>query len=112
MLTPILSLLLAYACIQLGLMPAPTGIIGISSMPIVVYGIMQGSWKIAVYQIVATLMSAAIWFPFFKVADQQALAEEKAAEVEQQVLAEDQAAETDRPTITTGQPAGVAVLAS
>lgn len=43
MVTPILSLLLAYACIQLGLMPAPTGIIGVSSMPIVVYGIMQGS---------------------------------------------------------------------
>ncbi|MBR3223944.1 MAG: PTS sugar transporter subunit IIC [Atopobiaceae bacterium] len=79
MLTPILSLLLAFFCIQTGLMPAPTGIIGISSMPIVAYGIMQGSWKIAVYQVVATLMSAAIWFPFFKVADNQALAEEKAA---------------------------------
>jgi PTS system cellobiose-specific IIC component len=46
-----------------------------------VYGIMQGSWKIGVYQIVATLMSAAIWFPFFKVADNQALKEEQDAEV-------------------------------
>jgi PTS system cellobiose-specific IIC component len=82
MLTPILSLLLAYAAIQMGLMPAPTGIIGISSMPIVVYGIMQGSWKIAVYQIVATLMSAAIWYPFFKVSDNMALAEEQAAATE------------------------------
>ncbi len=83
MVTPILSLLLAYVCIQLGLMPAPTGIIGISSMPIVVYGIMQGSWKIGVYQIVATLMSAAIWFPFFKVADAQALREEQEAELQE-----------------------------
>jgi PTS system cellobiose-specific IIC component len=80
MVTPILSLLMAYGAIQLGLMPAPTGIIGISSMPIVIYGIMQGSWKIAVYQVVATLMSAAIWFPFFKAADAQALAEEQTAE--------------------------------
>lgn len=79
MVTPILSLLMAYGAIQLGLMPAPTGIIGISSMPIVVYGIMQGSWKIGVYQVVATLMSAAIWLPFFKAADAQALAEEQAA---------------------------------
>lgn len=86
MVTPILSLLLAYGCIQLGLMPAPTGIIGISSMPIVAYGIMQGSWKIGVYQIVATLMSAAIWFPFFKAADKQAVEEELAAEAEQSEL--------------------------
>ena len=82
MLTPVLSLLLAYGAIVTGLMPAPTGIIGISSMPIVVYGIMQGSWKIAVYQIVATLMSAAIWYPFFKVSDNMALAEEQAAVTE------------------------------
>ena len=80
MVTPILSLLLAYAAIQTGLMPAPTGIIGISSMPIGAYGLMQGGWQIAVYQIVATIMSAAIWFPFFKVADKQALAEEQGAE--------------------------------
>ncbi len=82
MVTPILSLLLAYAFIQLGLMPIPTGVIGISSMPIVIYGIMQGSWKIGVYQIIATLMSAAIWFPFFKAADKQAVEEEKAAALE------------------------------
>lgn len=61
-------------------MPIPTGIIGIGNMPIVIYGIMQGSWKIGVYQIVATLMSAAIWFPFFKVADAQALKEEQNTE--------------------------------
>ena len=79
MLCPILSLLLAYFCIQTGLMPAPTGVIGISSMPIIAYGIMQGSWKIAVYQVVATLMCAAIWFPFFKVADNQAFADETEA---------------------------------
>ena len=79
MVTPILSLLLAYAAIQTGLMPAPTGIIGISSMPIVVYGFMQGGWQIAVYQVVATAMSAAIWFPFFKAADSQALKEEQEA---------------------------------
>ena len=79
MVAPILSLLLAFGAIQLGLMPAPTGIIGISSMPIVVYGLMQGGWQIAVYQVVATAMSAAIWFPFFKAADKQALAEEQAA---------------------------------
>lgn len=78
--TPILSLLLAYVAIQLGLMPIPTGIIGMNTMPIFIYGIVQGSWKIGVYQIIATLMSCAIWYPFFKAADAQALKEEQEAE--------------------------------
>ncbi len=79
-LVPILSLLLAYVFIQLGLMPIPTGIIGFNAMPIFIYGVLQGSWKIGVYQIIATLMSAAIWYPFFKAADKMALEEEKSAE--------------------------------
>lgn len=79
-LCPILSLLLAYLFIQLGLMPIPTGVIGFNAMPIFVYGVLQGSWKIGVYQIIATVMSAAIWYPFFKVMDKQALEEEKNAE--------------------------------
>lgn len=74
---PILSLVLAWGCIRTGLMPAPAGIIGFNAMPIFIYGILQGSWKIGVYQIVATLMSMAIWYPFFKAADNQALQEEQ-----------------------------------
>ena len=61
-------------------MPVPTGIIGFNSMPIFIYGVLQGSWKIGVYQLIATAMSAAIWYPFFKAIDKQALAEEQAAE--------------------------------
>lgn len=77
--TPLLSLLMAYAAIMLGLMPIPTGIIGMNTMPVFIYGVIQGSWKIGVYQLVATAMSVAIWYPFFKVADKQALAEEQEA---------------------------------
>ena len=101
MVTPIVSLLMAYGAIQLGLMPAPTGIIGISSMPIVAYGIMQGSWQIGVYQIVATLVSAAIWFPFFKAADSQALKDELDA-------AADETPESEKATeqIANGNVAG------
>lgn len=80
-LVPVLSLLMAYGAIALGLMPIPTGIIGMNTMPIFIYGVIQGSWKIGVYQLVSTAMSCAIWYPFFKAADEQALAEEKAAEL-------------------------------
>lgn len=78
--TPIVTLLMAYGAITLGLMPIPTGILGMASMPIVIYGVIQGSWKIGVFQIVSTLVSCAIWYPFFKAADAQALKEEQEME--------------------------------
>ena len=37
-----------------------------------------------VYQILMTIMSAAIWYPFFKAADNQAVAEEKAGALAEQ----------------------------
>ena len=37
-----------------------------NTMPIFIYGVIQGSWKIGIYQILMTIMSAAIWYPFFK----------------------------------------------
>ena len=49
--TPILSLVFAWAAITLGLMPCPTGLIGMNTMPIFIYGVIQGSWKIGIYQI-------------------------------------------------------------
>lgn len=79
-LVPLLSLVCGYLAITLGLMPCPTGLIGMNTMPIFVYGVVQGSWKIGVYQILMTLLSAVIWYPFFKVADRQALEEETSAE--------------------------------
>lgn len=78
-LVPVLSLVIAYVAIILGLMPCPTGLIGMNTMPIFIYGVVQGSWKIGVYQVLMTIMSAAIWYPFFKIVDNQALAEENAA---------------------------------
>jgi len=79
--TPILSLILAYVAIAVGLMPIPTGIIGLNTMPIFIYGVLQGSWKIGVYQVIVTIMSCAIWYPFFKAADAQALKEEQAEQL-------------------------------
>lgn len=61
-------------------MPCPTGLIGMNTMPIFIYGVIQGSWKIGIYQILMTIMSAAIWYPFFKAADNQAVAEERPAQ--------------------------------
>lgn len=81
---PLISLLLAYGAIMLGLMPVPTGILGMNTMPIFIYGVVQGSWRIGVYQIICTVLSCIVWYPFFKAADAQALAEEQAAEALEQ----------------------------
>lgn len=81
-LMPVLSLLLAYAAIMLGLMPAPIGLIGATSVPIFFSGIMQGSWRIGVFQIVIVLLSMVVYYPFFKAVDKQACAEEAAVEIE------------------------------
>ena len=60
-LVPILSLVCAYGAIMLGLMPAPTGLIGMNTMPIFIYGVVLGSWKIGVYPILMSRMSASFW---------------------------------------------------
>lgn len=78
---PLISLVLGYAAIALGLMPAPVGLIGVTSMPIFFGGLLQGSWKIGVFQIVITIISCLVYYPFFMAMDKQALAEEKAAEL-------------------------------
>lgn len=58
------------------LMPAPIELIGATSVPIVFSGMMQGSWRIGVFQIVITLISIVMYYPFFKALDNQACKEE------------------------------------
>lgn len=77
--TPIIILLSGYAAIVLGIMPAPTGLFLPASTPIVFSGLMQGGWKIAVFQVFAVALSAGIYYPFFKLMDKQALANERSA---------------------------------
>jgi PTS system cellobiose-specific IIC component len=40
---------------------------------------MQGGWKIAVFQVFAVALSGVIYYPFFKLMDKQALANERSA---------------------------------
>lgn len=80
--TPILSLVFAWGRHHPGPDALPHRLSGMNTMPIFIYGVIQGSWKIGIYQILMTIMSAAIWYPFFKAADNQAVAEEKAGQAE------------------------------
>nr|WP_051929812.1 hypothetical protein [Carnobacterium mobile] len=82
--TPIIILVLGYVAIILGLMPAPIGIFIPASTPLVFSGLMQGSWKIAIFQVLSVFISAAIYYPFFKLMDKQALENEKKVNEESQ----------------------------
>ena len=73
---PVISLLLGYLAIAVGLMPAPVGLIGATSVPIIFSGIMQGSWRIGLFQVVITVISMVMYYPFFKALDKQACEEE------------------------------------
>ena len=53
-------------------------------MPVFFGGIVQGSWKIGVFQIIITLISCVVYYPFFMAMDKQAVAEEKADEAAEQ----------------------------
>ena len=60
------------------------GLVGVTSMPVFFGGIVQGSWKIGVFQIIITLISCVVYYPFFMAMDKQAVAEEKADEAAEQ----------------------------
>ncbi|MCB2339002.1 PTS sugar transporter subunit IIC [Clostridium estertheticum] len=76
-----ISLTIAYALTAIGIVPRVAGISGMSGMPIIFSGLMEGSWKIAVLQVALVLLSMLVWYPFFKKADNEAYKVEQKAEV-------------------------------
>lgn len=76
LLTPIVIVVLGYCLMNIGLITPTIGILGAGSLPPLVHGIVQGSLSFGIYEIVATLISMAIYYPFFKVLDNQACREE------------------------------------
>lgn len=75
-LTPIVISVIAYIATAIGIVPPLMGIRIPLGTPIIVSGILQGSWRIAALQVVLVLVSALIYYPFFKIADNNAYEEE------------------------------------
>lgn len=67
-----INLIIAYALTYIGIVPRVAGMSPMSGMPIVLSGLMEGSWKIAALQIVLLALSTIVWYPFFKKADREA----------------------------------------
>ena len=74
--TPILGSL-TYFVMKIGFIPIPSGAQIPWTTPPVLYGILQGSWKIALWEVFMIFLAGCIWFPFFKVADKKAYEQEQ-----------------------------------
>lgn len=73
--TPILALL-TYFVMHAGLVPIPNGMLLPWTTPPVIYGLLEGSWKLALWEVLMIFLSGVMWYPFFKIADQRELAAE------------------------------------
>jgi PTS system cellobiose-specific IIC component len=76
-----INITIAYVLTSIGIVPRVAGIAPMSGMPIIFSGLMEGSWKIAVLQVVLVLLEMAVWYPFFRKADKEAY------EIEQKEIA-------------------------
>ena len=75
-------LAVAYYLTVAGILPPVGGVNTPSGTPVILSGFLQGSWKIAAFQAVAILVRFVAWYPFFKIADNMAVEEERKAELE------------------------------
>lgn len=79
LLTPVVIVSLGYLLIQLHIITPTIGVLGAGSLPPLIHGIVQGSLSFGIYELVATAISMALYYPFFKMLDKQACLEEQQA---------------------------------
>lgn len=82
--TPVVSILVGYVLTVFGVIPRMSGATVPSGTPIVLRGLLQGSWKLAVFHALLVLVWIACYYPFFKRIDKDALKEEQQEEFDLQ----------------------------
>lgn len=82
-LSPLIFVTLAYFAMSSGIVPVTNGVNIPWTTPPVIAGFLLSGWRGAVFQVVEIAVSFVLYYPFFKVADRQALkAEEEAVALE------------------------------
>jgi cellobiose PTS system EIIC component len=77
---PLIQVLISYAAIATGIVPKLTGVQVPFGMPVVVNGFIGGGWQIAILQVVLVVIGMVIYFPFLKMLDKKAVADELKSE--------------------------------
>lgn len=80
LLSPLCCFLSSYLMTSLGILPYLNGIQLSTGTPVVLAGFLAGGWKAALWQVVLVALQLVIYFPFFRMMDKQALAEEASAQ--------------------------------
>lgn len=75
-LAPLTTAILAYVLTAIGVLPVLIGYQIPWTMPPIVSGFIQGGWQVALYQVFSIGLTFAIYYPFFKAIDKQAIIEE------------------------------------
>ncbi|MEK4432056.1 PTS transporter subunit EIIC [Paenibacillus sp. FSL M7-0802] len=78
--SPIVCAVLGYFATTAGLLPAPIGIYPAFGTPIFALGFIEGSWRLAVAQLLLIPVCMLIYYPFFRTLDKQALNREREAQ--------------------------------
>ena len=78
-LSPLACFLTSYLMTSIGVLPYLNGIQLSTGTPVVLAGFLAGGWRAAIWQVVLVALQFAIYFPFFRMVDKQALEEEKNA---------------------------------
>jgi len=73
--TPTLGLL-TYFVMSIGLVPIPRGIQLPWTTPPIIYGLLQGGWRLAFWEILMIFLAMMMWYPFFKIGDREAYKKE------------------------------------
>lgn len=77
-LAPLTLVVITYFAMYTGLVPYTSGVNIPWSTPPIISGLLITGWKGAVLQVVNILVATAIYYPFFKIIDEKAYAEENA----------------------------------
>ncbi|MEN1984746.1 PTS sugar transporter subunit IIC [Paenibacillus hubeiensis] len=78
-LTPLITSGLAILLTAIGVLPVLNGVQVPLGIPILFNGWMTGGWRVSAFQVVLIAISFAMYYPFFKKADAEALQQEQAA---------------------------------
>ncbi|MGM0155712.1 PTS system, cellobiose-specific IIC component [Enterococcus sp. AZ178] len=75
-LLPVFFIALAYILVNIGILPVSNGLGAPAGTPLIIQGLFNGGWRLAVYQVFAVFASIIVYYPFFRILDKQAYKEE------------------------------------
>ncbi|MNJ68082.1 Lichenan permease IIC component [compost metagenome] len=79
---PVVCCVLGYFATTIGILPAPIGIYPPFGTPIFALGFIEGSWKLALAQLILIPICMLIYYPFFRMLDKQAVGRELEAQAD------------------------------